>query len=140
MNPLLDVRNLHTSFGHGAREVKALRGVSFAVNRGESVALVGESGSGKSVTALSVLQLLPYPQAHHPEGSVVFAGEELLGAGRDRLRALRGNRIAMIFQEPLSSLNPLHSIERQISEVLFVHKLMSRRQAASGSRALRLVA
>ncbi|WP_316976172.1 ABC transporter ATP-binding protein [Shumkonia mesophila] len=129
MSPLLDVTDLHTSFGRGEREVKAVRGISFSVNKGESVALVGESGSGKSVTALSVLQLLPYPQAHHPAGSVVFAGEELLGAGRARLRALRGNRIAMIFQEPLSSLNPLHSIERQISEVLFVHKMMSRRQA-----------
>jgi len=129
MSPLLEVRNLHTSFGRGAREVKALRGVSFTVDKGESVALVGESGSGKSVSALSVLQLLPYPQAHHPEGSIAFAGEELLGAGTARLRALRGNRIAMIFQEPLTSLNPLHSIERQISEVLFVHKMMSRRQA-----------
>jgi len=129
MSPLLEVGDLHTSFGRGTREVAAVRGVSFTVGKGESVGLVGESGSGKSVTALSVLQLLPYPLAHHPKGSVVFADEQLLGAGAERLRALRGNRVAMIFQEPLTSLNPLHSIERQISEVLFVHKMMSRRQA-----------
>ena len=106
-----------------------MRGVSFAMEPGDSLALVGESGSGKSVTALSVLQLLPYPMAHHPGGSVRFGGEELLGAGPGKLRDLRGNRIAMIFQEPLTSLNPLHSIESQISEVLFVHKAMSKRQA-----------
>jgi len=129
MSRLLEVADLHTSFGRSPREVKAVRGVSFHLNAGESLGLVGESGSGKSVTALSVLQLLPYPQAHHPKGSVRFAGEELLGAGAARLRALRGNRIAMIFQEPLSSLNPLHSIERQISEVLSVHKMMGRQEA-----------
>jgi microcin C transport system ATP-binding protein len=129
MSKLLEVRNLHTSFGRGDREVKAVRDVSFSVNAGDSLGLVGESGSGKSVSALSVLQLLPYPMAHHPGGSVIYRGEELIGAGTDRLRQLRGNRVAMIFQEPLSSLNPLHSIERQINEVLFVHKSMGRGQA-----------
>lgn len=129
MSRLLEIRDLSTSFGQGPGEVKAVRGISFHMESGENVALVGESGSGKSVTALSVLQLLPYPLAHHPTGSVRFAGEELMGAGINRLRNLRGNRIAMIFQEPLSSLNPLQSIERQIDEVLFVHKSMGRRQA-----------
>jgi len=129
MTRLLEIENLTTSFGRGARESKAVRGVSFHMDPGESLALVGESGSGKSVTALSVLQLLPYPQAHHPSGSVRFQGEELIGADPAHLRELRGNRIAMIFQEPLTSLNPLHSIERQINEVLFVHKSMSRRRA-----------
>ncbi|MDP6804419.1 MAG: ABC transporter ATP-binding protein [Rhodospirillales bacterium] len=126
---LLDVQNLRVSFGRGARAVDAVRGISFDIQRGETVGLVGESGSGKSVSALSVLQLLPYPPAWHPGGSIRFAGEELMGAPEARLRQLRGDRIAMIFQEALSSLNPLHSIERQISEVLFVHKHMDRRQA-----------
>ena len=127
---LLDVRRLSVSFGRGARQVEAVREISFDIGKGETVGLVGESGSGKSVTALSVLQLLPYPTAWHPGGSILCGGEELLGAGEDRLRGLRGNQIAMIFQEALTSLNPLHSIERQIAEVLFVHKRMDQRQAS----------
>ena len=127
--PLLEIDGLSVSFGAGGREVKAVQGASLGIDKGETVALVGESGSGKSVTALSVLQLLPYPSAWHPQGSIRFAGEELMGAGEARLRDLRGDRIAMIFQEPLTSLNPLHSVERQISEVLLVHKLMGREKA-----------
>jgi microcin C transport system ATP-binding protein len=122
---LLDIEDLHTSFGRGEAEVKAVAGVSLGIDKGETVALVGESGSGKSVTALSVLQLLPYPLAWHPKGSVRFQGEELMGKPAARLRSLRGNRVAMIFQEPLTSLNPLHGIARQIGEVLFVHKGMT---------------
>ena len=124
--PLLDVRDLSVSFGRGDREVKAVRGVSFHVDAGETLAIVGESGSGKSVSVLSVLRLLPYPMAWHPGGQVLFNGHNLLDAPEDRLRQVRGNDIAMIFQEPLSSLNPLHSIEKQISEVLFIHKNLSR--------------
>ena len=126
---LLRIRDLSVSFGRGQREVKAVREVSFDVAKGETVGLVGESGSGKSVSALSILQLLSYPVAWHPSGSIAYAGEELMGAPEGRLRELRGNRIAMIFQEALSSLNPLHSIERQISEVLFIHKHMDGGQA-----------
>ncbi|HJN23856.1 MAG TPA: ABC transporter ATP-binding protein [Rhodospirillales bacterium] len=126
--PLLELDGLSVSFGTGGSEVKAVRGVSLGIDKGETVALVGESGSGKSVTALSIPQLLPYPLAWHPQGSIRFGGEELMGAGEARLRGLRGNRIAMIFQEPLTSLNPLHSVERQISEVLFVHKMMGREE------------
>jgi microcin C transport system ATP-binding protein len=127
--PLLSLSNLSVSFGRGARQVDAVREISFDIAKGETVGLVGESGSGKSVTALSVLQLLPYPTAWHPEGSIRYGGEELLGANEDRMRDLRGNKIAMIFQEALTSLNPLHSIERQIAEVLFVHKRMDQGQA-----------
>jgi microcin C transport system ATP-binding protein len=116
--PLLVVRDLAVSFG----EVQAVRGVSFTLARGETLALVGESGSGKSVTALSILQLLPYPPARHPSGSIRLLGKELLGAPEARLRQMRGDRIAMVFQEPMTSLNPLHSIERQIGEILAVHK------------------
>ena len=116
--PLLEVRDLAVSFG----AFQAVRGVSFTLRRGEILALVGESGSGKSVTALSIPRLLPYPLAHHPSGSIRLAGEELLVAPEARLRQIRGDRIAMIFQEPMTSLNPLHSIEKQLGEVLALHK------------------
>ena len=119
---LLTADNLSVSFGSGEREVRAVRNVSFEIGRGETFALVGESGSGKSVSALSILQLLPYPLAHHPSGSIRFAGEELIGCPEPTLRGVRGNRIAMIFQEPMTSLNPLHTIEKQIGEILKVHK------------------
>ena len=111
---------------------------SFTLDRGETLALVGESGSGKSVTALSILQLLPYPLAMHgAQSSIRFAGEELIGATPDALRQVRGDRIAMIFQEPMTSLNPLHTIERQIGEILLVHRRMSAR--AAGERILELL-
>ncbi len=124
--PLLAVRNLAVTFGAGEQAMQAVRGVSFDINRGETLALVGESGSGKSVTALSVLQLLPYPSASHPTGSIRFQGQELVGASTRELLQVRGNRISMIFQEPMTSLNPLHTIERQVNEVLILHKGLSR--------------
>ncbi len=135
--PLLEVRDLSVDFGAGAAAVHAVRKVSFTIERGETLALVGESGSGKSVTALSVLQLLPYPMARHPTGSIRFRGEELVGAPADTLRAVRGNRIAMIFQEPMTSLNPLHTIERQVSETLLLHKGLTR--DAARARTLELL-
>ncbi|MDE1153895.1 MAG: ABC transporter ATP-binding protein [Micavibrio sp.] len=121
---LLDIKNLSVDFVNGKSVMNAVKNISFSIEKGETLAVVGESGSGKSVTALSVLQLLPYPTARHPSGSITFKGEELMGASDAKLRAIRGNKIAMIFQEPMTSLNPLHSIERQISEVLFLHKKM----------------
>jgi microcin C transport system ATP-binding protein len=126
---LLEVRDLSVNFGTGDKAVRAVRGVSFDIERGETVALVGESGSGKSVTALSVLQLLAYPAASHPTGSIRFQGKELVGASTRDLLAVRGNRISMIFQEPMTSLNPLHTIERQVNEVLILHKGLSREAA-----------
>jgi microcin C transport system ATP-binding protein len=117
---LLAVHELGVTFGTNA--VPAVEGASFSLDKGETLAIVGESGSGKTVTALSILQLLPYPLAHHPAGSIRFAGEELIGAPAERLRQIRGNRIAMVFQEPMTSLNPLHRVERQIGEVLTLHK------------------
>ncbi len=127
---LLSVSHLSVSFKSGDRTVAAVKDVSFDINRGEIVALVGESGSGKSVTALSILQLLPYPTASHgPGSSIKFEGLELVGAPAKTLRAVRGNRIAMVFQEPMTSLNPLHTIEKQITETLFLHKKMSREEA-----------
>ncbi|MGB0627012.1 MAG: ABC transporter ATP-binding protein [Alphaproteobacteria bacterium] len=126
---LLSVRDLSVDFATPVGRVQAVRNVSFDVAEGETLALVGESGSGKSVSALSILQLLPYPTARHPNGSIRFEGQELLGGDEATLRAIRGNDIAMIFQEPMTSLNPLHTIEKQINEVLFVHKGLARQAA-----------
>ena len=127
--PFLEVEDLSVVFRVEDREIAAVRHVSFRVDRGETVALVGESGSGKSVTALSVLQLLPYPKARHPTGSIRVDGEEVVGAAEPVLRGIRGDRISMIFQEPMTSLNPLQTIERQIRETLFVHRGMEARAA-----------
>ena len=135
--PLLAVERLSVSFGRGRRQVEAVKEVSFAVGRGETMALVGESGSGKSVTALSVLQLLPYPTAWHPGGSIKVNGEEVVGAPQSRMRAIRGDRISMVFQEPMTSLNPLHTVQRQIAEILFVHKGLG--AAAARARTLELL-
>src|SRR5579872_3974272 len=119
---LLRVRELSVGFP----SVAAVRGVSFDLEKGETLALVGESGSGKSVTALSVLQLLPYPSASHgATSSVRFDGTELVRASEATLRDIRGNRIAIVFQEPMTSLNPLHTIEKQIAETLHLHKRVS---------------
>ncbi len=123
--PLLSVRDLQVAFTQGGQTTHAVRGVSFDIGARETVALVGESGSGKSVTALSVLRLLAYPAASHPGGHILFEGRDLLSAREPELRAVRGNSISMIFQEPMTSLNPLHSVERQIGEVLRLHQGMS---------------
>jgi len=137
MSELLSVRNLGVEFRSGGGAVPAVKGVSFDIAKGETLALVGESGSGKSVTALSILQLLPYPMARHPSGSILFQGTELMDADERTLRNVRGDRIAMIFQEPMTSLNPLHTIERQINETLFLHKGLDR--AAARKRTLELL-
>ncbi|MBT3789757.1 MAG: ABC transporter ATP-binding protein [Alphaproteobacteria bacterium] len=129
MTTFVDVKNLSVSFGRPGHEVPAVRDVSFQIERGETMALVGESGSGKSVSALSILQLLPYPYASHPGGSILVDGNEAIGASQREMRGIRGNKISMVFQEPMTSLNPLHSIERQINEVLFLHQGLSKSQA-----------
>ena len=120
--PLLSICDLSIAFGHGAREVLAVDRVSFDIRKGETMALVGESGSGKSITALSVMKLLPYPAAHHPSGSIKFQGRELLTMSEQQIRDVRGNDITIIFQEPMTSLNPLHTIEKQIREILSLHQ------------------
>ncbi|TLP45987.1 ABC transporter ATP-binding protein [Cohaesibacter sp. CAU 1516] len=127
--PLLQVEDLSVAFRQDGTEKLAVNKVSFSLNRGETLALVGESGSGKSVSALSVLKLLPYPSASHPSGKVLFDGIDLLNANDKLLRSVRGNRISMIFQEPMSSLNPLHTVEQQIGEVLSIHHGMGEKQA-----------
>ncbi|MEO0035277.1 MAG: hypothetical protein RLZZ501_1300, partial [Pseudomonadota bacterium] len=135
--PLLAVEDLAVTFGQGAESVAAVRGVSFTLARGETLALVGESGSGKSVTALSILQLLPYPRARHPRGSIRLDGTELVGAPEPVLRRVRGARVAMVFQEPMTSLNPLHSIERQVGEGVALHQGL--RGAALRTRVIELL-
>ena len=126
---LLNVNDLSVAFKIEGGELDAVKEVSFSIDKGETLALVGESGSGKSVTALSIIQLLPYPKARHPGGSILFDGVEMVGADADTLRKMRGDRISMIFQEPMTSLNPLHSIERQIGETLTLHRGLSGREA-----------
>ncbi|MGE0205165.1 MAG: ABC transporter ATP-binding protein [Hyphomicrobiaceae bacterium] len=118
---LVDVRNLSVDFRSGKATSHAVKGVSFTIGKGETVALVGESGSGKTVSALSILRLLPYPAASHPTGEVMFEGRDLLKAPEQELQQIRGDRISIIFQEPMTSLNPLHSIEKQVGEILKLH-------------------
>jgi len=128
MNPLLSVRDLSVAFAAEGGAALAVDRVSFDLAKGETLALVGESGSGKSVTALSVVRLLPYPAASHPSGEIRFGGKDLLKASERDLRKVRGADISMVFQEPMTSLNPLHTIERQVGEILSVHRGWSARK------------
>ena len=129
-SPLLSIKQLDVTFQQGEKSTEAVKAVSLDVQNGETVALIGESGSGKSVTALSVLQLLPYPTAQHSQNSSIRFDElELINASEKIIRNIRGNRISMIFQEPMTSLNPLHTVEKQISEVLFLHEGRNKEQA-----------
>ncbi|MEZ0278103.1 MAG: ABC transporter ATP-binding protein [Methylibium sp.] len=127
--PLISVEDLSVDFRSAENVTHAVKNVSFDIGDAETVALVGESGSGKTVTALSILKLLPYPSASHPSGKIFFKGENLLALPLDGLRHVRGNKISMIFQEPMTSLNPLHTIEQQVGEVLKIHRGMSDRAA-----------
>jgi len=126
---LLSVRNLHTHFRTDDGVVKAVDGVSFEIAKGETLGIVGESGSGKSVTCLSSLGLVPKPPAFHPHGEVLFQGSDLLKCNDAELERVRGNEIAMIFQDPMTSLNPYLTVERQLTEVLELHRGMSRSAA-----------
>lgn len=127
---LLQITDLSVQFSRsGGPAFDAVRHISLSINQGETLAIVGESGSGKSVTAHSILGLLPYPSATHPSGSILFEGHELLNKNEAFLKKFRGNKIGMIFQEPMTALNPLHSLEKQISEVLFVHRHLSNKAA-----------
>ena len=119
--PLLDVRELSVAFAQGGVAQSVVERVSFTLAKGEALALVGESGSGKSVTALSLARLLPYPTASHPTGEIFFRGEDVLKMSDAELRAMRGAAVTMVFQEPMTSLNPLHTIERQIGEIIALH-------------------
>ena len=132
-SPLLQVRDLSVSFKTVVDVTHAVENISFDIHRGETLAIVGESGSGKSVSALSIIQLLPYPTAYHPGGSILYEGQELVGSSKEVMQTYRGNRIGMIFQEPQTSLNPLHSVAKQISETLILHRGMSKTDARDRS-------
>ncbi|MFA6967626.1 ABC transporter ATP-binding protein [Bosea sp. (in: a-proteobacteria)] len=136
--PLLSVQDLSVAFHQGGRETLAVDRVSFDLAKGETLAIVGESGSGKSVSALSILKLLNYPSASHPSGKVLFNGQDLIAADENAMRKVRGNDITMVFQEPMTSLNPLHTIARQIGEILELHKGL--RGDAARARTLELLA
>ncbi|WP_439358760.1 ABC transporter ATP-binding protein [Bradyrhizobium sp. DASA03007] len=127
--PLLSVRDLSVTFHQGGSTTLAVDKISFQIKRGECVALVGESGSGKSVSALSILKLLPYPNASHPSGSIRFKGQELIDQSEQQMREVRGSDISIIFQEPMTSLNPLHTIEAQIGEIIQLHNPTSNAEA-----------
>ena len=128
---LLNVTNLSVDFRINNKQVHAVKNVSFQLEKGKTLALVGESGSGKSVSALSILQLLPYPTASHPSGSILVNGQEVMNLNTDQLRKIRGNQVSMIFQEPMTSLNPLHRVEKQIREVLYLHKGLTGTEATA---------
>ncbi|HEX2841918.1 ABC transporter ATP-binding protein [Hyphomicrobium sp.] len=134
---LINVKNLSVAFRSGGVTTTAVKGVSFKINKGETVALVGESGSGKSVSALSILRLLPYPAASHPSGEIFFEGKDLLKAFPEEMKRIRGDKISIIFQEPMTSLNPLHTIEKQVGEILALHRGLS--GAAARARVLELL-
>jgi len=134
---LLSIRDLSVTFRHSGRETLAVDRVSFDIGKGETVALVGESGSGKSVTALSILKLLPYPSAQHPSGTIHFKGQDLLSFSERDMRRVRGDDITIIFQEPMTSLNPLHTIEKQIGEILLLHRGLT--GAAARERTLEML-
>ena len=134
--PLLAVRDLSISFLQGGKETLAVDRVSFTLEKGKTLALVGESGSGKSITALSIVRLLP-PSAHHPSGAIDFYGEDILRMSDSALREVRGAKITMVFQEPMTSLNPLHTIERQIGEILELHGMRS--ETARRARVIELL-
>jgi microcin C transport system ATP-binding protein len=122
---LLKVENLSISFAQQA----IVKNVNFTLNKGQTLAIVGESGAGKSLIALSILQLLPYPHAHHPAGEIYLSGQPLVGKNREILEAIRGNKVSMIFQEPMTSLNPLHTIQKQIAETLLIHQGVTGKKA-----------
>jgi oligopeptide/dipeptide ABC transporter ATP-binding protein len=134
--PLLRVENLKTYFYTDSAVVQAVDGVSFEVNRGETLAVVGESGSGKSVTALSILKLVPSPPGRIVEGRILFKGRDLVALPNSEMRAIRGKEISMIFQEPMTSLNPVYTCGEQIIETLMLHEHMNRRDAKTRAIAL----
>ncbi len=135
--PLVDVRDLSVEFRSGDDPIEAVKRASFHIDKGEIVALVGESGSGKTVSALSILKLLPYPAAHHPTGEILFGGQDLLKASNAAMRDIRGEKISIIFQEPMTSLNPLHTILKQVGEIMKLHHGMD--DAAVRKRVIELL-
>ncbi len=121
MTNIISVKNLSVGFQTNNKKSNVVHSISFDIPKGKTVALVGESGSGKTVTALSILKLLPYPSAYHESGEITYQNKNLLQISNKEMQNIRGNNISTIFQEPMSSLNPLHTIEKQINEILMIH-------------------
>jgi oligopeptide transport system ATP-binding protein len=135
--PLLSVRDLRVTFGSGDRTVHAVNGISYDLERGDTLGVVGESGCGKSVSSLALMRLLPKPAARIPTGEILFESEDILGLSEEAVREIRGNRMAMIFQDPMTSLNPVLTIERQMTEVLETHRQLN--HAGAVTRAVELL-
>lgn len=136
MNTLLDIKNLHTSFDTEDGRVFGCAGVSYSINKGETLAVVGESGSGKSVTAMSILQLIPSPPGKIEKGEILFKGRDLLQSSPAQIRNIRGNEIAMIFQEPMTSLNPVMTVGTQIAEAMLLHQDINKHDARKNAQHL----
>jgi oligopeptide transport system ATP-binding protein len=133
MEKVLEVKDLNTNFYTDEGVVKAVDGLSYHINKGECVGLVGESGCGKSVSAMSILRLIPYPPGVIEGGEIIFKGENLLEVSEERIQEVRGDRISMIFQEPSTSLNPVLSVQRQLTETLELHRGMTSKEAKAES-------
>ena len=136
MPPLLEVKNLKTQFNTDGGVVKAVDGVSFDIQAGETLGLVGESGCGKSVSAMSIMRLIPYPPGQIVDGEILFEGRDLLALSEEEIQHIRGNRIAMIFQEPMTSLNPVLTIGRQLAEPMEIHQGLTFAEAVERSKTL----
>ena len=130
MKNIIEIKNLSVGFNSQKIKIKAVKSISFDIPKGKTLALVGESGSGKTVTALSILKLLPYPTAFHDSGEVNYKGVNLLKSNSANIQKIRGKNISAIFQEPMSSLNPLHTVEKQINEVLMIHSPIKYKEAS----------
>lgn len=129
MNTLIKITNLSVGFYSQGHSNEVVHSVSFDIPKGKTVAIVGESGSGKTVTALSIIKLLPYPTAFHNSGEIIFKNNNLLSFNENKMQKVRGKNITAIFQEPMTSLNPLHTIEKQINEIIMLHSAISYKQA-----------
>ena len=125
MNNIISIKNLSVGFQSQHNQLNVVNSISFDIPKGKTVALVGESGSGKTVTALSILKLLPYPSAFHDSGKIIYNNKDLLKSNQNEIQKIRGKSISAIFQEPMTSLNPLHTIEKQVNEILMIHSSIS---------------
>ena len=136
MNNLVQIKKLSVGFQSMNKKSTVVKSISFEIPKGKTVALVGESGSGKTVTALSILKLLPYPAAFHDSGEIVYNNVNLLTLKQSEIQKIRGKNISAIFQEPMTSLNPLHNIEKQVNEILMIHSSISYTEATTKTKKL----
>ena len=136
MSNIISIKNLSVGFQSQNNKLNVVNSISFDIPKGKTVALVGESGSGKTVTALSILKLLPYPSAFHDSGKIIYNNKDLLKSNQNEIQKIRGKNISAIFQEPMTSLNPLHTIEKQVSEILMIHSSITYSKARKKTKEL----